>query len=891
MIGKIIRGDDFAGLLRYLTAARKDLTPDHIETRHIVNPDLAAQEMAAVAAAATHRNRVQRPVAHIIIGWRKDENPTLIQQKKAARRILEKLDLQSHQAAIVVHPEAKLGLRPGPDGRAYETHIGINRVAFDGTVAKLDWDFARLEVACSEVAKEMGFLQVAGRHNGVGDLPVPGLGNAISSITAQTGKPTLADELRQDHATMDRLRQARREGWAALLAAFEDSGIVIRPGRHRRRTELHRGLVMVDRDDPERRIKISSLNSPGESWSSIALEKELGAMPAGWDAPFAEQLEKRASKFDLQLGPCEIPSDRAVSDEAKKPVDLAAEIRADPSRLARLRAARQHDWAALIAAFDAQGIGIASGINARRGTTSGLVMVDLANPSRRQALSALDTPTEKWGAGGLAKTLGPWPGVSTSSLEKPSASDRTEHANSSRSPEKAADISLDRDATYRAYVDMKARIVSGNRDLSAERGARMDAMVAGQRRQRDRQHALRRLRRDIVRGVFGWRSLIGRALNAAADALFDIRMRVLARTQRDARSALSSEIAARRASVPTWAEYLRAAQHDHARTIAERHRLAEAKANWLLEIRRRRDRLKQGDEAKSLLTRARTATDRRLQERYGSRVDAMLDRLGLDQTVAIAEPMVAGMTPSERRRLPMLIEGLCERRRLRERLWLDGVRARRDRLRGSDQARKRLDRAREGRDRRAGEAAFAAMRSRRSGLQQESSHPGEGLWAAIEPAISQRQGGLMRRDQTEPAAAPSTNPRHATTLKEVEQVVGATAGQSDETAGSPDQRHIGLDRKSLVVRIAMVLIANDTWSVERGHALGQLVGEKGADLWKAAHGLSRIQHAQRHPAKISRADVRRVWVETRRQARTAAFPELLDVVDGFGREMEGRSRV
>ena len=89
----------------------------------------------------------------------------------------------------------------------------------------------------------------------------------------------------------------------------------------------------------------------------------------------------------------------------------------------------------------------------------------------------------------------------------------------------------------------------------------------------------------------------------------------------------------------------------------------------------------------------------------------------------------------------------------------------------------------------------------------------------------------------------------------------------------------------------MVLIANDTWSVERGHALGQLVGEKGADLWKAAHGLSRIQHAQRHPAKISRADVRRVWVETRRQARTAAFPELLDVVDGFGREMEGRSRV
>ena len=63
----------------------------------------------------------------------------------------------------------------------------VNRVAFDGTVAKLDWDFARLEVACSEVAKQMGFLQVAGRHNGVGDLPVPGLGNAISSITAQTG--------------------------------------------------------------------------------------------------------------------------------------------------------------------------------------------------------------------------------------------------------------------------------------------------------------------------------------------------------------------------------------------------------------------------------------------------------------------------------------------------------------------------------------------------------------------------------------------------------------------------------------------------------------------------------------------------------------------------------
>ena len=657
---------------------------------------------------------------------------------------------------------------------------------------------------------------------------------------------------------------------------------------------------MVDRDNLKRRIKrrikISSLNSPGESWSSIALEKELGPMPVGWDTLFAEQIETPAPKFDLLIGTGETSSDRSVPDEAIKPVDLAAEIRADPSRLARLRAARQVNWAALSAEFHAQGLGIAAGINARRNTTSGLVMVDLADSSRRTPLSALDTPTEKWGAGALAKTLGPWPGVSPSSSESPSTTDWTEPVTPPRFFEKTVDRRFDRDATYRAFLDFKAQVVSRNRDLNVERGARMDTMVAGQRRQRDRQHALRRLRRDIVRGVFGWRSLTGRLLNKAGDALFDSRMRMLAGTHRDARSTLSSEFAARRASVPTWAEHLRKAQRDHARHVAEQYRLAKAEADWLLEARRRRDRLKQGDEAAARLTRARTTVDRRLLERYGSRIESMLNRLGLDQKGMIDELMAAAMTPSERSRLPMLIEGLRERRRRNEQLWLEQVRARRDRLRGSDHVRNRLDRARERRDRHAGQAALATMMSRRAILRQDISPPGKGMWAAIAMEGSLRQGSPTHLNPPEPAVAPTTDLRRETKSPDVEHVISPAAARSDEPARPPDQHQANAagtpetDRKSLVVQIAMVLIARRVWSMKRGDALGKLVGAKGADLWKAGHVLSQTKHAKRHPANIPSADVQRVWSETRQKARTVGFTDLLRVVDSFGREKEERSR-
>lgn len=1024
MIGKIVRGSDFAGLLRYLTAARKDLTPDHIETHHIVNADLAAQEMTAVADAATHRNRIKRPVAHFMIGWRKDENPTLSQQKEVARRILRKLNLQAHQAVIVVHPEAKLGLRPGPDGRHFETHIAVNRVAFDGSVAKLDREFQRLEIACAEIAHEMNFLRVPGRHNdGAVELQVPGVGNRIGSIAAQTGTPTLGDELRQNHAAMERLRDARRQDWNALLSEFQALGIIIRPGRQRRRTDLHRGLVMVDRNEPERSIKISCLNSPGESWSSIALEKELGPMPVGWATRSAKQIETPTPKPDLRLGTGEISPDRPMPDEAKQPIELAAEVKADPSRLARLRAAREVNWAALIAEFYEQGIGIAPGFNVRRNTASGLVMVDLANPSRRSPLSALDTPTEKWGQGSLTKLLGPWPGVSSSAPQRASTGVGTEPENPPRSFETTANRRFDRDAAYRAYVEYKGQILSRNRDLNTERGARMDAMVAGQRRQRDRHYALRRLRRHVIRSVFGWRSPTGKALNADADALFDSRMKTLARNHRDARSALSSEMSARRASVPTWAEYLRAAQHDYVRDLAERDRLAKAEADWLLETRRR-GRLKQGDEAAARLARARAVVDHRLQERYGSRVESMLNNVGMNQSDTIVELLGVSLTPSERRRLPMLIEGLLEQRR-RQQFWLEQVRARRDRLRGSNQVRERLDRAREMRDRRVGEAALAAMMSRRSGLNQGLSRTGEGLWAAIGSVVSQGQGGPTHLDRTERATATATDSRHETTIPDLEHANGRAAARSGEAALPPDQRYADegstrqkahgskvkrtprsrtrpygryrpekvaavdaklttdadrdgqqipssasktvvkspgtrwayrlavyrshartaserrskrrpgtkivlengslktrrlrslrpdrnsrrafatwlvqarkpasvapvIDRKGLVVRIAMVLIANNIWSAMRGDLLGALVGVRGVELWRAGHVLSQTEHAQLHPAEIPPAEVQRVWIETRRQARTASFPELLAVVDGFGRDRGGKSRV
>ncbi len=400
MIAKIVRGDDFAGLLAYLTAARRQLMPDRIDTGNITSIDTAADEMRAVLAAAPNRGQVKRPVAHIILAWAKEECPAVEQQIEAAKGCLHRLNLAGNQHVIVVHDEPKGGAKPGANGRHFETHIALNRVGFDGRVAKVAFEYVQLECACADVARAMKLLVVPGRFNGEkAALGRQGVGNKIGSIAAQSGQPTLAQEIQSDAARNAALRRARNDGWHALLHAFKAQGIDLIPGPKRRRSNLRRGLVMVDRGSPRRKIKISALDTATEKWSQIRLEAELGAMPFGWEEIFAAPEPDMASASGQNL------ADRLGIKPLNPSTDIAAELSADLPRMEALRVARASGkWSILKDAFRAQNIVLAPGVHHRRGTESGLVLIDRLDPGRRQKLSALDSPREKWGRGAGIRT-------------------------------------------------------------------------------------------------------------------------------------------------------------------------------------------------------------------------------------------------------------------------------------------------------------------------------------------------------------------------------------------------------------------------------------------------------------------------------------------------------
>jgi len=297
IVAKILRSTGFAGLVGYVLGPVKQIRPEQVMTRNIFHLAGGAAEMEAVAGRST---RVKDPVCHIIVAWSKDERVDVRRQLEAGRKLLSALDLSEHQALVVVHEEPKDGLVPGPGGRHYEMHIVVNRVHPDGSVNRMPHSYPRAEVAAKRIALELGFAVVPGRFNGAA-LDTPGLGETIGAIKAETGRPTIADELLGDPTVMETLRKARAAGWPALLGAFADNGLIVAPppadkaaSRGRARRGLHRGLVMIDAAEPDRRIKLSALDSPYEKWGAVALERELGPVPYD-KIPMFERLARKAS--------------------------------------------------------------------------------------------------------------------------------------------------------------------------------------------------------------------------------------------------------------------------------------------------------------------------------------------------------------------------------------------------------------------------------------------------------------------------------------------------------------------------------------------------------------------------------------------------------------------
>jgi len=116
--------------------------------------DAAGKIMEATAS----ESKTPKPAYHFSIDWDRSEERFLNQEKciEAADKVLSKVGLAEHQALYFWHVDAD---HP-------HMHVVVNRVHEDTGKA---WDMWKskenLERATHEVAKEMEFLQVPGKHN------------------------------------------------------------------------------------------------------------------------------------------------------------------------------------------------------------------------------------------------------------------------------------------------------------------------------------------------------------------------------------------------------------------------------------------------------------------------------------------------------------------------------------------------------------------------------------------------------------------------------------------------------------------------------------------------------------------------------------------------------
>jgi hypothetical protein len=323
LVSKIIGSASFSGLINYVMGPDKGVGPGQFQAHNIIDAGRAPQKMQLIASRNT---RASNPASHIIVTWAKDEPVTIPRQLEVGRRLLAALDLKGHQALCVPHYEPKNGIVPGPDGRHFEMHIIINRIHPDGRANRMSHSYRRAETAIYRIANEMGFATVPGRFNSIdvegAGIERPGLGAKIGSIKGQTGRATLADELRDSPGAMDLLRTARKDNWVSLLRAFAAQGIVIaRPSadtnaaRARARYSakrvkergpefaLKRGLVMMDAADPSRHIKLSALDSAYEKWGETALVKQLGPVPDAMLTAAAADARAKAAAKPAQQAP------------------------------------------------------------------------------------------------------------------------------------------------------------------------------------------------------------------------------------------------------------------------------------------------------------------------------------------------------------------------------------------------------------------------------------------------------------------------------------------------------------------------------------------------------------------------------------------------------------
>ncbi len=452
-------------------------------------------------------------------------------------------------------------------------------------------------------------------------------------------------------------RPSRSEMFEVCQDLIERLGLSEHQALVRRHKEPKAGAVPGDGRHYEMHLLINRVGPNGRA----AKMRHDFAQAERAIAAIAEERFMRVvpGRFNGREGFVQGSSEKARSIAASTGrLSVGMDLKDRPEVMAQFIAARARGWPALIDAFAEHGIRLQeSKRTIRKGQSAGLVISVMSEPDRIDKLSALDSPSLKWGRPTLERELGPFP------IEAAKVPLFPPPFLVSVSPSPALHRRADFDAAREAALAERRRMSQAHDEAKR----RLLSAQAGERR---RLVSTASQRRRAVNRFFGRGSEVARAINYVLDESFAER---LSRTLDEQRHYVETIVdrhhkALARAPVPTWTDWRRAGRHidDESRSTSSRrgpHPEAEQSRSVPISDRRASDQLTAAPVASLMMSldeherrreRLRRNRERRVALHRGN-LDAKIAALADDMTVAIAASVIRHLRSQDGPRMILLI--------------------------------------------------------------------------------------------------------------------------------------------------------------------------------------------------------------------------------------------
>jgi Relaxase/Mobilisation nuclease domain len=337
MIGKISRGKNFGGLVRYLLKPEKEAI--------VLDSTVAIERMEDVSTAdrqniassfqsiADAHHRVITPVKHFVIGFAEQDKIVSDEVKREiATKLLSKLGYDNAQRLVVAHrrDDPALNRKNLREHEHDHVHIMVNSVDLTGEWVKDHWDHYRMQSALRELEKEHGLHQIksswekgAERNNGIAKE------KGFTSVDRQellTIRQQIKNVLTESAASNPTLAQ--------FIAQVQTAGIEV--DFKITRNDIVQGMsyTLTGDDGSKSRIKGSSIE--GFSFQKLAAVQGIRYDPSQ-DLPMLKLVnagrklklstEKRDRSTQITVEPESIPEETAQNIEE---MDRSTQVAAEP---------------------------------------------------------------------------------------------------------------------------------------------------------------------------------------------------------------------------------------------------------------------------------------------------------------------------------------------------------------------------------------------------------------------------------------------------------------------------------------------------------------------------------------------------------------------------------